>query len=207
MSSATLYAVVNTSEGGNSGTTVYQGTRPWEISTSSLPTISIGNTLNALVTVINSQATLTIGSMLPTGSNFIGLATVTNANQPALVASSAFIGLVSTASIHGTFQQTYPSTPTSFATVISTSGNSTIFQPPSGQRWIVQDLLLGSQGKTIVSILSGTNTVLPLIGLATLSGYVLSSIRGVRSKANDQSFVVNLDSAATVSVFANVIFE
>lgn len=108
-SAVTIYAQVNTSSSGN--VTVVQGTSPWIVSTSSLPTVSVGSmptvyavtsansgnvTLNpspnfiGLATVVNaspvtvhqgstpwnSLGTITLGSMLPTGTNFIGLVTV-----------------------------------------------------------------------------------------------------------------------------------
>ena len=102
-SSATLFAVVNTGAAGiqNSMVTLFSGpnqigsvtiSNTPNVVVTSLPTISIGNTINTL---------LTGNVTLNPSPNFIGLATVVNGNQPALIASSAFIGLISAASING----------------------------------------------------------------------------------------------------------
>ena len=97
---------------------------------------------------------------------------------------------------------------TSLSTVLSASGNATIFVPPVGQRWILKDLMIGTQGGVVVSILSGTKTVIPPMSLATQSGYINNfGDSGFRGSAINDSFVVNLGSAATVSVMTNVRFD
>lgn len=159
---------------------------------------------------------------LPTGTNFIGLATVVQGNQPALIASSAYIGLASV-NIGGTLPAlttgtsyiglvtitpTYLSTYTSLATILSAAGNATLFTPPSSQRWILKDLLITSLGRNEVEVKSGAAVIIPMTALATTGGYIGNfGDSGVRGKALNDAFVVNLNSAATVTVMANVRFE
>ncbi len=186
----------------SAGATVFQGTTPW-----------------------NSLGTTTLGSMLPTGTNFIGLVTVSGVISNVNLASSNFIGLVSAASIHAKAELVassafvglatvipsfapLTSTYTSFATVISAAGNATVFVPPNGQRWIAKDIIVGVQGSVLVAILSGGTTKIPSMSLATQSGYISSfGDSGLRAVASNDSFGINLGSAATVTVFANVRFE
>lgn len=139
------------------------------------------------------------------GSSFIGLVSTASVHARAeLVASSAYVGLATVIPAVTVPTSLY----TSLATVISASGNATIFVPPSGQRWVAKDIMIGVQGSVLVSILSGTVTKLPAMSLATQSGYVQNfGPEGLRAVAVDQSFVVNLGSAATVAVMANVRFE
>lgn len=132
----------------------------------------------------------------PSGTNFIGLATAVIGNTP----------LVSLASGFGPMKPI--STYTSLATVVSAAGNATLFVPPSGQRWIMKDLEIGALGRGVVEIKSGANTLIPAKALATTSGVVAHyGDSGLRAKAADESFVVNVVSAATLSVMANVRFE
>ncbi len=114
VSGATIFAVVNTSAGGAvtvkqgdspwinsipSGVTVYQGTQPWN----SLGTM----TTNGLVTLASSP-------------NFIGIVTV--ANQPPLVASAAYIGLITVGGI-GTLTLSDPKGFIGLATTVNGAGD------------------------------------------------------------------------------------
>ena len=75
VSAATIYAVVNTSSGGNvtvsmpGGVTVFQGTDPWRTSINGNLTLSDSKEYIGLVT--NTQA-----NAIPAGANYIGLTTV-----------------------------------------------------------------------------------------------------------------------------------
>lgn len=61
---------------------------------SSSATVAIGSAAT-IFAVVNTAATAQASVVLDTGVNYIGLATVINANQPALIASTAYIGLAS----------------------------------------------------------------------------------------------------------------
>lgn len=178
-----------------------------------LATVVIGNTLNALLGNVT----------LNPSPNFIGLISVASINGTVTnAAGTNFIGLISTASINGNVQlqtgtsfvglmtivPTYLSTYTSLATILSASGNATIFLPPNGQRFIIKDLLITSLGRGEVEIKSGANTLIPMAALATTGGYVVNAgDAGIRGKAVNDAFVVNLNSSATISLFTNVRFE
>lgn len=190
-------------------------------------TIAAGDNNIGNVDIVTLPAT-------PAGTNFIGLATVVNGNQPALVASSAYIGLASVniggtlpaltaganfiglVSVQGnvniqsgaTVNPLIISTYTSFATIYSASGNATLFVPPASNRWILKDLLISSQGAQVVSVKSGTQEIFPPIALASLGGFVLNNgDSGLRAKAVNEAFVLNLGATATLSVLANVRFD
>jgi hypothetical protein len=181
-----------------------------------LASVNIGGTLPALVagTAYVGLASVNIGGILPAlvaGTAFVGLVSVQgNVN---LNAGTNFIGL---ASVQGnvniqsgaTVSPIPISTYTSFATIYSATGNATLFVPPSGKRWILKDLIMGALGRNEVKILSGAQEYIPFIALATTGGYVSNfGDSGAKAKANDESFVINLNSAATITVFANVRFE
>lgn len=182
--------------------------------------VGINDSGNSITVDWTSGATVAVSNLpaLVASSAFIGLATVVQGNQPALVASSAFIGLATTVNAASSayiglatvIQSFGPPTSnyTSFATVISAAASPTIFMPASGQRWVVKDLMIGTQGSVVVSVLSGAITKIPAMSLATQSGYIHNfGDTGLRAAGIDQSFGIQLGSAVTVSVFANVRFE
>ena len=189
-----------------------------------LATVVVGNTVTVGSHAVTNAGTFAVqnNAATPAGANFIGLATVVQGNQPALIASSAYIGLASV-NIGGTLPAlttgtsyiglvtitpTYLSTYTSLATIMSGTGAATLFTPPSSQRWILKDLIIGSLGNSEVQIQSGANVVIPYIALATTGGYLSNfGDSGLRAKALNDAFVVNKNSAATISVTANVRFE
>lgn len=149
----------------------------------------------SLVTISNSP---TIGA----GSNFIGLVSVASINGTVTLASG--IQVIGTATVYPAPIATY----TSLATFISASGAATLFVPPSGQRWILKDLIIGSMGNTGVQIQSEGRTIIPFISLATTGGYVSNfGEAGLAGASINGSFVVNLNSSATISIMANVRFQ
>lgn len=169
-----------------------------------LASVNVGNTINSITTI--APRTDYIGLMsvsgnvgLNTGTNFIGLASVQgNIN---LNTGANFIGLV-------TVIPTYLSTYTSLATTISATGLTTIFAPPSGKRFIIKDLFISSQGKCEITVTSNAAQLVPWTSLATYGGYVINAgDSGIRGKANDDLFGVQLNGIATISVMANVRFE
>jgi hypothetical protein len=182
-----------------------------------LPALTVGTATIGIVRVANQNAlvagtayvglaSVNIGGTLPaltTGTAFIGLATVVNG------AGSAFIGLATV--VVGSNVTTYQvpiSTYTAINSIYSASGAATLFLPPSGQRWVLKDVIVGSLGKSEVNISSATNVVIPYMSLATQSGYIGNfGDSGVRAKAVDQALVINLNGAATISVMTNVRFE
>lgn len=141
----------------------------------------------------------------PAGTNYIGLASVNiGGTLPALTAGANFIGLASVVPAFTPVTSNY----TSLATVISASGNATLFVPPASNRWVLKDLVIGAQGNTQVGIRSGTKDVIPPIALASLSGFISNfGESGFRAAALNDSFVVVNNSAATISVTANVRFD
>lgn len=175
---------------------------------------------------INTTAGMT--TLFP-GPNQIGSVTVSNfpATQPVSfglvsLASGTFVSLntgvnfIGLVSVQGNvnIQSGATVTPvpissyTSFATTYSASGNATLFVAPAAQRWVLKDLLISSQGNQIVSILSGAEQMFPPIALATLGGFVMNNgDSGLRAKAVNTGFVLNLGATATLSVLANVRFE
>lgn len=134
-----------------------------------------------------------------TGTNFIGLATaVLGASIP------AGTNVIGTATTYLVPISTY----TSLATIVSAAGNATLFTVPSGKRWVLKDLIITSLGRGEVQIKSGANVVIPTMALATTSGITHPfGDSGLRAVATDDSFVVNVVSAATLAVMANVRFE
>lgn len=186
----------------NSGSLTVDWLSGATVGVSSLPNVTIGsnvtlNSSNAFIglatVVLNSNVTLSpIQSLLSLASIYGNVGIATGAN---------FIGLA-------TVVPTYISTYTSLATVISASGSATLFVPPSNRRWILKDLLVGSQGQTQVGISSGTVTIIPTIALATMGGYISNfGDSGIRGRAQNDSFVVVNNSAVTISVTANVRFD
>jgi len=114
-----------------------------------------------------------------------------------------YVGLVTT-----TYAPPPISTYTSFSSVYSADGNATIFEPPSGERWVLKDIHIASLGESEVAIKSGVGYVIPFTGLATEGGYVSNfGEAGLAADGADQAFVVELNGAATISVMANVRFE
>lgn len=142
---------------------------------------------------------------LGVGSSFIGLATVVSGAGTAQMGSVTISNTVN--ALATTTSAFLSSNYTSFATVISSTGNSTLFTVPNGQRWVLKDLIIGSLGNSEVQLLSHTDVKIPYISLATKGGYISnfgdSGLRGNVSGA----FVIALNGAATVGVSANVRFE
>lgn len=179
-------------------------------------TVQPGNTANTtpwLVTQSGGLISLASGTFvsLNAGTNNIGDVDVLT--LPATPAGANFIGLVS---VQGniniqsgaTVTPVFRTNITSLATVISASGNATLFTVPSSNRWVLKDLIIGSQGQTQVGIRSGANDVIPPIALASMGGYIANfGESGFRGKAVNDSFVIVNNSGVTISVTANVWFE
>lgn len=220
-SAPTLYAVVNTSAPGttNSIVTLLAGpnqigsvtvSNPVQLATGTnyigLATVTVGNTVNSLLQAGTSYvglASVNIGGTLPaltTGTAFIGLATVVQGNQPALVAGTAFIGLA-------TVIPAYTSNSTSFTGIISAAGNSTIFVAPAATSFFLKSIHIASLGRSEVEIRSGATQLIPFTSLSTTAGYFeYYGEVGLQSRAQADSLVIGLNSAATISYMANVRF-
>lgn len=112
-----------------------------------------------------------------------------------------FIGLV-------TAVPAYRAASTIFTFIASNASHTTIFQPPSNERWYLKNLILGSAGDVRAEVRSGATQFIPYISLATSGGYVMGPDQeGIPSRANNDAFVVGLQSAVTVSGMANVYFK
>lgn len=204
----------------------------WNVGVTGLTSLASGTEVRSLATILNfptTQAVTQSGTWnvgLSTGANYIGLATVVQGNQPALVASSAYIGLASV-NIGGTLPAltagsafiglatiipTFYSLYTSLATVISAAGAATLVVPPSGKTVVIKDLFISSLGRGEINVCgangSATTVRIPYTALATTGGYISNfGDGGLRVGKPDDSLTFTLNSAATVSVMANVRFE
>jgi fibronectin-binding autotransporter adhesin len=192
VSTPTLYAVVNTAAAGvaNSMVTInprvdYIGLMSvsGNVAVSSLPAIPTGANYIGLASIQGNVVVSTLPT-LPAGVNGIGFATVNLVNQPALTASSAFVGLVTVAN-------TVP---------VSFSGNVTLTDPKTyiGSVSVSGTVGLGTGTLNIgsVSILGGTiNTTLATSNLNIGSVSVLGGVINTNINAG----VTNIG-FATVSV-------
>jgi len=168
----------------------------WNVGITGLTSLASGTQvgLNAGNNNIGDVDVLTLPA-LPAGANYIGLTSTVISNTPLVSLPSGFGPMIPI------------STYTSLATVISATGNATLFTPPAGQRWILKDLLVSSLGRGEVEVKSGANTVIPMTALATTGGYIYNGgDSGLPAKAVDNAFVLNLNGAATISVVAVVRF-
>lgn len=164
-------------------------------------TLNASSAFIGLVTVghvVNSIATLA------PRTDYIGLVSVSGnvavSSLPALVAGTAQIGSVTNSLARGMT--------TSFATVYSATGNSTLFAPPAGTRWFIHNLMVNSQGNQNGNILSALKPVWPFVGLATTGGFAVSfESPGLPARAIDEAFLVTLNSAVTTSFAVTAHFE
>lgn len=216
-----LIGTVTVANPGSSGmTTLFPG--PNQIGS-----VTISNIVNAIATITPR-------------TDFLGLMTVTQGNQPALIAGTAQIGSVTVSNVVGAIATISPRTDyiglvsvsgnvvnlassawiglstinsgrsmtTSLATVYSASGNSTVFVPPSGQRFFIHNLMINSQGNQNGNILSGTKPIWPFVGLATTGGFAMPFDNpGLPASAINEALVLTLNSAVTTSIGCTVHFE
>lgn len=163
----------------------------------SLPETPVGTKFIGLVTAYPGAAfpvTDNGGSLTIDGS--VGFTSNVTLN-----ASNAYIGLA-------TVIPAYISNYTSFATIYSAAGSASLLVPPNGQRWVLKDLMVGALGRNEIKILSGSQELIPYIALATTGGYISNfGDTGLRAKAVNESLSVTLNSAATITIMANVRFE
>ena len=174
--------------------------------------------------------TNTMANAIPTGTNFIGLMTVTSSNPGSqgmvtlfggpnqigsvtvsnftapntgnitLNAGPNFVGLVTS----------YParSMTTLFAGYVSASGYSTIFVPPSNQRFFIHNALINSKGVADGFLGSSTNPMVPFTALATYGGFVMPNADpGLSAPATNQSLTIRQYSLVTISYSIPVHFE
>ena len=220
--------------------------------------------LSGATVAVSNLPNITIGAAIPIGANYIGLATVTQANQPALVASTAYVGLASVniggtlpalaagtnnigdvdvltiaagtnfigqatvriASNNGTdigdvnllagsawiglatVRPDFGGDVTVFTGIYSTAGAATVFVAPASNRFFLKSLHIASLGRSEVEIRSGATSIIPFTALATTGGYVHDwDNPGFPSRAQADALVVNLNSAATISVMASTYFR
>lgn len=174
-------------------------------------TLSDSKAFIGLVTAVPSTTVRSISGnvTLSDAKTYIGLVTATIGGTPnvavvgnvTLSDSKGFIGLV-------TSIPAFMSDTTIFSFIASNASHTTIFTPPSNQRWYLKNLILGSAGNVRAEIRSGATQFVPYISLATSGGYVLGPDQaGIPSRANNDAFVVGLQSAVTVSGMANVYFK
>ena len=113
--------------------------------------------------------------------------------------AKTYVGLVTNTPVH--------SVATVYSTVVSATGNHTIFVAPASNFFVVKDLILGSLGKGEVKFMEEGTDMIPYIGLSTNSGYSHHfGESGMRSGTAQKSFVAALNGAATISIHANVRF-
>lgn len=190
----------------SSAATIFQGTSPWEISTSSLPTVNVGT----LPTVtINSptvfQGTSPWSVTFPSGATVIIGSTINVllGSNATLNPSPNFIGLVSTASIQGKVELVASSTFVGLATVVVGNtisallgGNATLNPSPN---FIGLVSTASIQGK-VELVASSAN-----IGFATIiDGSIQSTlVHGMVSSASGAlvQFPTNTTDYFTVEAF------
>lgn len=97
---------------------------------------------------------------------------------------------------------------TQFAGVLSASGYSTIFVPPSGSRFFIHTAMINSKGLADGYIGSTSNPLIPYVGLATYGGFVHPTENpGLPATAVDQSLTIRQHSLVTISYQLSVHFD
>ncbi len=97
---------------------------------------------------------------------------------------------------------------TNFAGVLSASGYSTIFVPPSGQRFFIHTAMINAKGLADGYIGSTSNPLIPYVGLATYGGFVHPNDNsGIPATAVDQSLTIRQHSLVTISYQVSAHFE
>lgn len=194
--------------------TVQQGSDPWNVAVKGNVTLSDSKAYIGLVTVnigTNRNVALVGNVTLSDSKAFIGLTTVNigSNNSVKLVGNvtlsdpKTFIGLTTIV-----YSPPPISTYTSFMSVYSATGNTSIFFPPAGKRWVLKDLHVASLGKAEVAIKSKDSYVIPFTSLATQGGYFEHyGEAGLAAKAANDHFGIQLNGAATISIMVNVRFE
>lgn len=194
--------------------------------------VSVSGFANPLPVSFSGNVTLDDGSLtgivgnvtLSDAKTFIGLTTTT------LGASPAFIGIVTVTNIARTITGNvtlsdpkgfiglvtavpgYRSTYTSFSTVISTTGGTTIVIPPAGQKVFVKNIYVSSLGRSEVSawaIVGGGTTIsrVPWTALSTTAGISeYYGEDGIQWGQADEGLNFALNGTATVGVKAIVRF-
>jgi len=141
------------------------------------------------------------GTLPPLTAGIAQIGSVTIANQPPLIAGGAFIGLA-------TIVPDFGSNITVFTGIYSAAGAATLFVAPASNRFWLQSIHIASLGRSEVEIRSGATTLIPFTSLATTGGYVHNFEQpGLPSRAQADAFVINLGSAATISVMASTYFK
>lgn len=173
--------------------------------------VTISHPINAIVTIAPrndylglmtvTQANQSQITLFPS-PNFIGLITVGNTPNAnvSLGASAQYIGNVTA----------YParSATTVFAQVISASGYSTVFVPPSGQRFFLQAYQVNSQGLSNGFIGSASIPIWHFDSLVTYgkAGMTFNE-PGVPGETIDRSLTIRQFSLVTLAVNFHVRFE
>lgn len=209
----TLFAVVNTGAVGvgNSIVTVANPitlnsvvTLSPSINSIGFATVKIGTNVNTnigLVTVDGGRIGVLGNVTLSDSKGFIGLATVVQASSARTITgnltlsdSKTYIGLVTATPAWG-------SEATVYATVISATGNTTLFIAPASNRFFVKDIHVSSLGRSEIQFLSGATVFIPFTSLATTSGFAAYyGEMGKPARAATDALVANLNGGATVSI-------
>ncbi len=183
------------------------------------PALIASSAFIGLTTTVNGAGTAQIGSV--TVSNF----TAPNLGNVTLNASSAHIGSVS---IFGTINSTpgmttiFPgpnyiglvttslgrSITTVFSGYISASGYSTVFTPPSGQKWFMHNLMINTKGNADGFVGSPTVPKWTWTSLATSGGLGMTfDSPGIAADAINLAFTVRQFSLVTITYNATIHFE
>lgn len=148
--------------------------------------------------ISGSEMQVDVVAAIPAGDNNIG--NVDIASNTAWSDPNTFVGLATTVNA-------YKSSSTVFTWVGSTSGAATVATPPASNRFFIQNIHVASMGDSLVEIRSGATTLIPFTALATQGGYSQHyGEDGLPSRSQDDAFVVYQNSAATLSVMANIRF-
>lgn len=181
-----------------------------------LASVNVGNVVNSIATI--APRTDYIGLMSVSGnvvvSNFVSpnvgnvtlnpgpsqIGSVTISNMQPLVASSAYVGLATTVQAR--------SATTLFAGYASASGYTTIFVPPSGQKFYIHSVLINSKGNSDGFIGASTNAMIPWTSLATYGGFPYQhETPGLPATLIDQSLTIRQYSIVTLSYSISTHFE
>lgn len=189
--------------------TFWQATQP--VSFAQLVSLASGTEMRSLATILNFPATQAVSFnqlvSLASGTEIRSLATIQNFptafgvnSNVTLNPSPNFIGLA-------TVVPSYLANTTLFPQIVSANGNTTLFLPPSNQKFYIKNLQITSLGRSEVEIRSGATMIIPYAALATTGGYVENfGESGLPARQQNDAFVVNLNAAATISVMAHVYF-
>lgn len=163
-----------------------------------------GTAFNARI-IDGSGSAVQIGSVADGGSaGSAGHFHVTNRN--AVFNGSSWDRMRGNASI-GLKVDLSMSNATVVSQIVSNASATTIAVAPANHYFYIKDLMLGSLGASFPEIRSGATTLIPFMSLATSGGYVSNFGEvGLKSRAPGDALVVNMNSAVTVSIMANLRF-